>query len=270
MARTPDDVTKAQVWADKVNDEFQFEFYIPQGSKGDPGGIVLGTAMANGADFNNYTTDGRFRFDGLTGALNAPPVSQMYGFMDVQTSGVGRVTQTVYPSSSGDAGRVIYQRNLAGGVWRGWYAYNSNRIDKSAGLAIYQWDNLAARDQLVYGDTGWRDVTSDFPTLTTGSVLIRRLGYTVYFRMNGLFATAGGNQVIGTLPDGFRPAFGDTEFLGHTGTGAPVRVNVTTNGNVTGYTLTTSHLITYSGSIAVSQAWPTTLPGTASGTIPNV
>ncbi|AOQ28214.1 hypothetical protein SEA_HUNTINGDON_2 [Arthrobacter phage Huntingdon] len=272
MARTPDDPTKAQVWVDNTDPlNPKFEFYFPRGAKGETGGIVNPTNIGAGYDWNNLIVSGVYYASGsdLAGQPNSPPSMAIGVNIIVQARNAAIVTQYANTVSNAHS-QILFQRSLVSGVWGPWKVFRNTNIDNTAGKAIYIWDETQNRSQLMYGDTGWRDISALFPTLTSGSVLVRRIGYTVYWKINAIFTTAGGNQVVGTLPDGFRPAFADTEFLGHTGTGTPVRVNVTTNGNVTGYTLTTAHLITYSGSIAVSQSWPATLPGTAVGTIPNL
>ncbi|AZF97638.1 hypothetical protein SEA_CALLIEOMALLEY_2 [Arthrobacter phage CallieOMalley] len=272
MARTPDDPTKAQVWIDNTDPlNPLFEFYFPKGAKGDPGGIVNPSALGAGYDWNNLIVSGLYYATGsdMAGMPNSPPSMAVGVNIMVTARNAAVVTQIAWTTSNSH-NQIQFMRSLVSGTWGPWKVIRNTNIDNTAGKAVYTWDETSNRSQLIYGDTGWRDVTALFPTVTSGSVLVRRIGYAVYFKMNAIFTTAGGNQVIGTLPDGFRPNFADTEFLGHTGTGAPVRVNVTTNGNMTGYTLTTAHLITYSGSIAVSQPWPATLPGTAVGTIPNL
>ncbi|ALY08623.1 hypothetical protein CAPNMURICA_23 [Arthrobacter phage CapnMurica] len=274
MAQTPDDPTKAQVWITKGIDDLDFEFYFPQGPKGDPGGIVQGTVLNADTNMNEILADGRYRVAGVT-LVNGPPAAQMYGSFDVISSqGSARIIQTFYPQASGEGGRVIYQRILAGGVWYGWYAFNSTRVSNVAGRAFYQWDNVAGRDQLIYGDTGVRTLALDNNYL--GTLQIRRLGNQVY--LSGAVKRPVGGSINGTfltaLPDGFKPQTAAWTFF-------PVRHSPTPNWGTLyrkAYELAFEGLTgdTDAGearfeiSWTTVQAWPTVLPGSASGSIPNI
>ena len=228
--------------------------------------------LTGNVDFNTITVPGKYRFEGLGTPLNAPPLGGMYGYMEVSYNGSGRLMQTVYGGASGEIGRVIFQRGLAGGTWYGWYRYSSTKIDKTAGIAIYTWDHLAQRDQLTYGDTGWRDVTALIAQGMTsgGTVYVRRNNSLVTFEMNNWAPSASGGVTLLTLPAGFIPNINlympfihgasrtlRSMFIGNTGS---LGINnVATAGE------------TYSASIQwqTNDAWPATLPGTAIGTIPN-
>lgn len=205
-------------------------FDIPQGEKGDPGGIVSGTDLGT-IDLNTITTAGTYRCVSSANATlpNNYPVAGKAGSLVVfarDTNGPS-VIQTYYPynGANGFAARHFYQRWSSNGTtWFSWKVFTSSRVDQTAGRAIYQWDDVNDREQLIYGDTGWRDMALD-PTygivaagdffgtpsggsVTAGTVRIRRIGNTVYIGGNGAiqakqdYSTTTKNLVI--LPPGFR------------------------------------------------------------------
>ena len=97
---------------------------------------------------------------------------------------------------TGSTGKVLYMDQLgiwegAGGVWvpggeRLDPSFLGKYWDETVGRREFAWDYNNNRWQMVYGDTGWRDVTSlvgsEWKTAgaSTVSMVLRRIGYTVY------------------------------------------------------------------------------------------
>lgn len=245
------------------------------------------------ADLNTVQVPGSYAVlsADATLARNCPREG-LGGVLEVlQESGVMTLTQRFTPRSTPEYARVFYERQYVGGAWRPWYAFGAQRVDKTAGIAIYTWDDVSGRDHLIFGDTGMRDLTSLLgPLWDTSSTLLvrRRLNViTWYFNIRPKAALAGTTQhavlASGTvLPSGLEnvsgvPAF-DT-FLSAVGVPGvqPWLFNRTSSASQ-GADL---KIYAEAGQIPAltwlrgvvqhdtASAWPTTLPGFASGTIPN-
>lgn len=284
MARTPTDPTKAQVWVTKGMDDLDFEFYFPQGPKGDPGGISLGTPL------DTTTDSGTGKFN-----LNDVKVSGVYRMMATVSSGLAvrnyprdsdtgilvvyeRVTgQTLIQEwrSISQQGRGVYVRNMTTtDTWTPWRFMPTSRVDQTAGRAIYQWDDLNNREQLVYGDTGWRNIIMQSVS-QVGNMHIRRNGHLVTLNVVGYSmsaASVNGNYGIffaGGQLAGFTP--GVTGRCVATTSAGVVRIIdiVPTNAEMRIFDGT---LAAYSWSMTwpTNDAWPTSLPGTAVNNIPNL
>lgn len=271
MARTPTDPTKAQVWITKGLDDLDFEFYFPQGPKGDPGGFVLGTLIGNNTNWNSLTSDGIYRVVNPTGNTNTPTDS-MYGVLYVnQVENGTRIVQTFYPGAGASGGAKFFkQRLLAGGSWSLWFSYGSQRVDQTAGRAIYSWDDLNNREQLVYGDTGRRNIASLIENShTTSSMELRRIGMAVSLRVGGLNSTPATNSKFLTIPAGFRSSVSSTRMTCIESTNTvTAKVVVASDGSV--YLSVPTVLASESQEFlwVTDQAWPSVLPGTAIGAIP--
>lgn len=140
------------------------------------------------------------------------------------------------------------------------------RWDETVGRRAFMWDTVNSRWQMVYGDTGWRDVTTLTTAGTCQAAKIRRSGalveYTIY---------AGSEDMILPLPSGFQPGMGTNAVGLPTGTTPPgiLRWNAVdprcfSPVGGAAYYFVTEITVSYS----TDQPWPTTLPGVASGTIP--
>lgn len=273
MARTPTDPTKAQVWITKGIDELDFEFYFPQGPKGDPGGFTSGTLLGT-TDLNSIKSAGLYRQDSgaeATSGRNYPITSG--GTLSVmEMAGTNYLVQSFYPvKGDTSAGRTIYRREFATPNWSSWRAHNATRVDQTAGRAIYQWDDVNNREQLIYGDTGWRDISSLMINGWTGTLFIRRSNQTVtlYGMLNGTSRTS--DHFIATASiSGFKPRpntpFGTAQNVSND-TIKVLNNDATdlfiTSGAATTYTLYATYLV------GDTVTWPSTLPGSASGTVPN-
>jgi hypothetical protein len=197
-----------------------------KGDKGDPGGIVDGTWLST-TDLNLLTTSGEYRSGGMADATleRNYPVANVYGKLMVRAITTTLVVQEFTPIGGSDVGRVFYRRLYSSGGWQPWRAYGAQRVDQTAGRAIYTWDDVNNREQLVYGDTGWRAVALD-PTigvvaagdfwgrpsgggsLSADAVLLRRINNIVYIGSQGALQPkqdySGTTRNIILLPAGWR------------------------------------------------------------------
>ncbi len=261
----------------------------PIGAKGDPGGFTLGTLLTV-ENLNTVMTPGIYR-KSTTGtgllALNFPADTDS-GVLLVHV----RLTDaTVYQEyhtwnrlSAGSRG--YYIRTLNAGSWSAWQFVATQRMDQTAGRALYTWDSLNDREQLVYGDTGLRVVSAALTAdwLGAGSAAyIRRVGQivTLQYDIKPTVADttpANGNFYI--LPLGFRVSqFGssaDTVVSGerlaiNTVTPLIQRLDAAGFVSILVASRAPTDLKFVRGMVSwhTLDAWPTTLPGTASGSIPN-
>lgn len=289
MPRTPDDPTKAQAWLTQNGPQVGIELYVPRGNKGDPGGITLGTDLST-ANLNEINTAGVYRLPTTqTGLLlrNFPRDTDT-GVLVVhnRTPDLATSTQTWHSFTNGTATIGTFMRTRNGSVWGPWRFTPVQRVDQTAGRAIYTWDDLNNREQLVYGDTGWRTVTpTPNATITSGTVRYRRVGNQVYLRFVDLLLSSGANgfgELIpaADVPVGFRPASTERSMqnVGQSNNATyPQTISIysaiawlyQTIGITPSLTRPASPL---QGTVSwvTDEAWPTTLPGTAFGTIPNL
>lgn len=178
------------------------------------------------------------------------------------------------------AGEVVYVDKL--GLWEGYggtWALGGQPIqgigerwDETVGRRCFSWDWNNSREQMVYGDTGFRNISAllNAPAdASSGGVLLRRVGFQVFLDLDVKWASAwtSGNPVL-TLPAGFRPSGDHYANTGYSGS-YPIIV-LAGSGNVAMYTASTSASSRWHIYFTTSDAWPSTLPGTASGSIPAV
>lgn len=239
----------------------------PQGPAGTAG--ATGATGPAGADSTVPGPQGPQGATGPTGATG-PVGPAGAAFPTVAT--VGNL-----PAAASSAGLAYYVTatksvHLSDGA--AWRVTTRQRIDQTAGRTVHIYDDLNQREQIIYGDTGWRTITG--PT-------VGGLQATAQIRRFGLFVQCFGN--VGALPDGTPSSEVITLPAGFTATGGttspylPFRAASTTNQV---YMILNSTGIKYSGSWVganggvawqlswfTGDAWPTTLPGTANGTIPN-
>ncbi|AXH46684.1 hypothetical protein QCN35_gp22 [Arthrobacter phage Synepsis] len=275
MAQTPTDPTKAQVWITKGIDDLDFEFYIPQGPKGDPGGLVNPSLISTGYDWNNLVVSGSYYAPGadMAGMPNSPPSMAIGTNVIVQARNASVVTQWAYTVSNAHS-QIQFMRSLVSGTWGPWKVIRNTAIDNSVGKVVILWDETANRSQMIYGDTGVRSLTLDNGYL--GVLQIRRVGHQVY--LNGAIKRPPGGSINGTflisLPDGFKPQTAAWTFF-------PVRHSPTPNWGTLyrkAYELVLEGLTgdtdggeaRFEISWTTVQPWPTVLPGSASGSIPNL
>jgi len=277
MTLIPDDPAKAQAWLRGVGTpDMQLDLYIPRGNKGDPGGIVFGTDIGP-ANLDTITASGVYRQTNgsyVTALNNYPAVGGIGVLMVLSAFGDNTRLVQMFERMTSDVnqtGRITWRRTLYAGVWSPWRSYASSRVDQTAGRALYAWDDVNSREQLIYGDTGWRDVKAlTINGWSSTSLLIRRVGSAVSL-VGSVSATAATSDHYMPLQAGFAPAAGGYHGVASSTAVPPVFRPLGTDG--------TNHYVTSGGTsgtyniqanyMTVS-SWPTTLPGTASGSIPNL
>ncbi|ASD52248.1 hypothetical protein QCN32_gp23 [Arthrobacter phage Niktson] len=264
MAQTPDDPTKAQVWITKGIDDLDFEFYIPQGPKGDPGPFVPVSVLgASGTNLNDLATPGLYSVAipvlAMDSALQNYPMHEA-GTMMVSTSNAGSVVVQQYMTNT----KGMYVRRKFSGTWNAWRFFGHSRTDQSAGRVMYQWDELNQREQLTYGDTGWRDMTP--MSGTAGWLRLRRIQNIIYV-WAGAWVNGTSSDIL-ALPAGFQT--GTNSFVGQFGDrlGSPVPVNINGPSSLIQAPASASAL-SFCVNFPTVNAWPASLPGTAHAAIPN-
>lgn len=139
------------------------------------------------------------------------------------------------------------------------------RVDNTVGRRVFTWDADNAREQMIYGDTGWRNVTPE-NGWTANAMSIRRIGSVIYAAIYLAAKTAATGDIIYTLPSGYRPALGVAVGALYAGDDTtPV-----TAGNWLLVSRTAFGSANMSGQVSWStiEPWPSALPGSASGVIP--
>lgn len=137
-------------------------------------------------------------------------------------------------------------------------------IDQTAGRTVKVWDYVNNREQLIYGDTGLRDITalSTVP-VTAGTITMQRVGHLGYLSFEGVKFSTSSSGVVLVVPSGLRPAQIPTFQL----EGVVNRGQITLYGNVQIYNWTAGQPIYGSFTYPIADPWPTSLPGTAVGSL---
>lgn len=174
---------------------------------------------------------------------------------------------------------LLTDAGLDSGAYRNRLLSSTNGLsywDESVGRRQFAWDTVNNRWQLTYSDTGWRNITASMTAvtnLTWTSVMMRRQGTRVDLTLYATTTAAASGSAY-TVPTGFRfrPAVIDSAWVG-TRAGATLTnlCNVTTAVGGTSLTWNSDALAgTYYVSVSylTDDAWPASLPGVASGSIP--
>lgn len=250
------------VW-DDVNGK---EISVPSGGTAFSSGS-LDALTAVGEFFNTTTTTATLANNWpIAGVLAVVEVLQASS--TVPSAG-GNIVQRVTPYGGAQLARGIYTRTRTSGTWNPWRFIPSQRVDQTAGRAIYTWDDLNNREQLIYGDTGWRNITANLLNgWAGGTIYLRRVGSVVTMRLTG---TSGANKTavdfIG-MDLGFRPlATTRVPFCATSTTVSVLEYSPTTNA---WRSANTDNLGSNFSEInwTTTDPWPTSLPGTAVGSIP--
>jgi hypothetical protein len=161
-----------------------------------------------------------------------------------------------------------------------WHVVSGQASDESVGRRLWKFEQALAASsttagvgwQLIHADTGQRDmraVTMENGWTVAGTDMrLRRIGNMVTFRGTP-DAAAATSDTFYTLPSGFRPAssaiFGTATVA--TTAGATRLLEIGSNGVCKIYSRSTGAQW-FSATFDTNDAWPTSLPGSASGTIP--
>lgn len=278
MARTPTDPTKAEVWITKGLDDLDFEFYIPQGPKGDPGGWSASTVLSTGQSLDTVVTSGIYLNPSANNAAGPSNDLGYGGHLEVIASAnwiVQRYTLIANP-------REIYVRiRNSSNTWSSWYTSTTQRVDQTAGRVIYQWDDVNNREQIVYGDTGWRDIKDDtawntavFPTgldkHSANTVRVRRVGSSVELMYAADKNSTAAVTATAAFPSGFRPTGVVVSLGSNSGLGLVRAYHGGGASNIIYQAPNAVSAVTFYFHYQTSDPWPTSLPGVAIGTIPNI
>ena len=259
-------------------------FGIPQGAPG-----ALGAYQAKTAAYTILGTDGTVAVDTTSGAvtLTLPGAAANSGkwLRIIKTAGANTLTisragsDTILPSS-GTRTQVAFPSGATPGwvtlvsTGTAWYVDTGRASDETVGRRIWEWEQAQAAGsttaavgwQMVYGDTGWRDLSAALTNGWTGTVQIRRCVDLVEYDISALTASAATTGVPFTFASGWR--IGAPSAL-HRGlvytTGLTFRRTATDKSGgaytITGYQA--ADVLYGSGSGTTLDAWPTSLPGTA-------
>lgn len=146
-------------------------------------------------------------------------------------------------------------------------------IDTAATMGAISWVKASGTGNtgwvVEYGDTGWRNITS---TTINGwgavEIRLRRVNETVYWGFEALNASASTLMNALLAPSGFRftgSTYVDRQFLTTaTGPASVYRVTLSNTGVVAVQNWSTAIPLLYGALVSsTTEAWPTTLPGTA-------
>lgn len=224
-------------------------------------GAALGTA-----NLNSIIAPGVYR------QANSAPATVENNYPKVGARGVLIVTQNEggapiqrYVIRAGGAAttpdlstRGEYIRAAYGGTWTPWRFIPTQRIDTTAGLAVYTWDDVNNRELLIYGDTGKRRVEHLFENGWTASLAtVRRIGNVVEFAAYGLRGQEATGNGLFVLPTGFRDNATNAADL------IVLREPLVTVNYTTGRISSTARGGSYAFRISLLTVdpWPTILPG---------
>lgn len=207
--------------------------------------------------------------------VNGGGILEVYELSTI--NGGRRMQRFTVQSGAADFMRGVYQRRQWEGKWTPWQFISTQRVDQTAGRAIYTWDDVNNREQLIYGDTGPRNIEDLLSPDFTGRAFTRRSGATV--QVWGEITPADSVDVTSevpiltqALPNGFNPSSvawvrtpfrvsaGDKDVHFRVANPVHVRSFAGTWGSNTSARFLLSWMTT--------DTWPTILPGTASGSIP--
>lgn len=139
----------------------------------------------------------------------------------------------------------------------------SYTVSEAAGRTVSVWDYLNNREQLIYGDTGLRNILSLWDIGSTGGrATLSRNGNQIELSVYGVAST--GTVTALNLPVGFRPKYHRTFARAiHGATDPNNRVVVTFQGDVWQAGTVSGDLIYFTITYRTEDPWPTTFPGVA-------
>lgn len=164
-----------------------------------------------------------------------------------------------YISSDGQHMNTAGQTAIANSPLKVMTTRSSLIFDETAGRVVKAWDYLNKREQLIYGDTGIRNIAAELTNVTSVThVQLVRSGNLCTVLFHDLNPELSGNVTIFSLPSGFRPrASQSAQALG------VARVQATNNGNFVLIAATAGTNCIGSITYYTPDPWPTTLPGVA-------
>ena len=165
-----------------------------------------------------------------------------------------------------DAHDASTSPHIPAGAVSGSGAVGAVKWDESVGRRCFAWDTVNSRWQMIYGDTGWRDIAASSIGTPPVEFTIVRSMWRVECRAYNMHATS---EV--PIPVGFRPcdaSSGSAYPVGTASVGAMLWNAGTSrfvpSGAVAGYLAAFLYW-----SYVTADAWPAVLPGVASSGIPS-
>lgn len=138
-------------------------------------------------------------------------------------------------------------------------------IDQSVGRTVKVWDYLNNREQLIYGDTGDRDISALLIN-SAGKVVISRTVNTVTLDLQGVKPSGEltSGSVFLPIPSGFRSPIRRDMALAADGLATVMRsCFIFANGGMGVWLPSTSDSYRLIISYRTNDPWPTALPGAA-------
>lgn len=136
-------------------------------------------------------------------------------------------------------------------------------VKETAGRTVSVWDYLNQREQLIYGDSGERDISALLAG-AAGRVTVSREGPMVHLSLEGVAPSTSNSGLILTLPPGFRPATRKDFTMPATTAAAAWRSTyIFTSGGLGIWSPSTADNYRFYISFRTSEPWPTSLPGVA-------
>ncbi len=252
-----------------------------EGKKGDPGGFAQATNLTGAAaQLDDLLTPGLYcANDGadITLANNWPLVG-VGGTLQVTqwSTQPGYIIQSFTARGGKTDGSIRHWvRSCNPAEWQPWSFFPATRTDQTAGRAIYMRNELTNREQLIYGDTGWRDIKADIlevTGITTDNARICRVGSEVFIAIILPSSAPYTTLTLKSFLSGFRGTAGSAGSRVITSRGGNTGVFLVSSTGAASIVQTGSAAgeLNIFGSYRTTDPWPTTLPGTAVGTIPNL
>jgi hypothetical protein len=255
------------------------DFIFPEGIPGPAGGLVS-TSLVTNTDLDGVLTAGAYScsssVDAATSALMHLPMHES-GSLYVTYSNSASIQIQMYVTNT----KSIYVRRRFNSVWNAWRHFGTTRTDLTAGRAMYAWDDANSREQLIYGDTGVRNVYQDQAWLdgifNTGLTLhssnvarVRRTNNVV--ELLYAFDKSGSGSVTApsAFPLGFRPASTFVTLATNSSLATVRTYHPGGTGLFVHQSLAAQLNVSASFVYTTTDPWPTSLPGVAIGTIPNL
>lgn len=184
-----------------------------------------------------------------------------------------------YNSGDGTHLNTMGYARLGQAAISGQVLHRQYTVKQTAGRVVTVWDYLNQREQLIYGDTGRRNITALFngtaPNatvgITGGSVYLTRVGRMVELNMEAVTLPPGQStsfvQLGDIIPAGFQPP-NERDFplgarlTGEGAGGGSIRINRLT-GRIYIYLHADGETIRVTANWFTEEPWPTSLPGVA-------
>ncbi len=172
-----------------------------------------------------------------------------------------------------------------------WRVLRGQYADESVGRRIWTWNHAYSTTggwQRTFADTGWRDISALATNFGSGFLYLRRVNDRVSIITNGLVIAAGqvGKNIDGTIivahTSGFEPAYIGIESQAIINQSGGYWQQVATNNSASDirvrrmYRMGADYPTTWASggalylekSYSTTVSWPTSLPGSAAGSIP--